>query len=73
MGKQPDLIETKPADPVESTGVGLRTSEWKRLEKIANELGETRHAVAAYAIRDFIRRYEAGEIQTETRPTLPRL
>ena len=73
MAEQPRSTETKPTDPVEATGVGLRASEWKRLEKIANELGETKHAVATYAIRDFMRRYEMGEIETQTRKTLPGL
>jgi hypothetical protein len=61
----------QPKDEVKSYGVGLRESEWKQYEAIAAELGQTKHKVAAYALRDFLRRWEAGEIQTETKPSLP--
>jgi hypothetical protein len=83
--KQPDLggifkrtepeqpQEEKPEDPVKPRGIGLRESEWQRLEEIAGELGMTAHAVAMYAIRDFVRRFEKGEIRTETKRALPGL
>ena len=60
-------------DEVKSSGVGLRESEWAKVDAIAAELGQTRHKVAAYALRDFLRRWDAGEIQTETKPSLPGL
>lgn len=41
--------------------VGLEQSDLDRLQRIAEELGQTRHAVMKYAIIDFIRRFEAGE------------
>lgn len=65
--------EAQPKDEVKSYGVGLRESEWKQYEAIAAELGQTKHKVAAYALRDFLRRWDAGEIQTETKPSLPGL
>ncbi len=67
------LQEAAPKDEVRSSGVGLYKSEWARVDAIAAELGQTRHAVAAYALKDFLRRWEAGEIQTETKPSLPGL
>ena len=67
---QPDK---KPDDKVKAVGIGLKISEWQRYEDIADELGMTRHALATYALRDFLKRYDKGEIQTETRPRLPGL
>lgn len=63
--------QAKPTDEVKSSGVGLRESEWAKIDAIAAELGQTRHSVAAYALRDFLRRWDAGEIRTETKPSLP--
>lgn len=54
-------------------GIGLYESEWANLEKIAGDLGITAHKLAQYAVRDFVRRYEAGEIKTEKRPRIPGL
>ncbi len=64
--------EEKPDDPAQSFGVGLRRSEWLRFDEIAAELGQTRHAVALWALRDFLKRWDAGEIRTQTRPSLPK-
>lgn len=61
----------KPKDEVKSHGVGLRESEWQRIEAIGAELGLTKHKVAAYALRDFLRRWAAGEIETQAKPSLP--
>jgi len=72
MPKQPEL-EPEREDPVKSRGVGLKTSEWARFDAIAAELGETRHAVAMFALKDFLRRWDAGEIQTKSKPSLPKI
>jgi hypothetical protein len=60
-------------DPIKSRGVGLRESEWAEIEGIADELNTTPHGLAVYAIRDFLTRYKAGEIETKTQKTLPGL
>ncbi len=60
-------------NPVKAYGVGLRVSEWQQIETIAGEMGMTKHALAAYALKDFLKRWDAGEIQTETKPSLPEL
>ena len=69
--------EAEPAGPergeYKTYGIGMYENEWKRLEEIAAEVGQTRHKLAQYAIRKFIRDYEAGDIETETRPKLPGL
>jgi len=70
---EPEGAAEEQPDPVKSIGVGLRESEWVKFETVADELGTNRHSLAKYALRDFLRRYEAGEIQTETRKTLPDL
>lgn len=58
-------------DPVKPIGVGLKDSEGKRLTQIAAELGVNRHALLLWLVRDFIRRYDAGERpETETRRVL---
>jgi hypothetical protein len=69
----PEGFQEQPADPVKSFGIGLRVSEWEHLEQIAEQLGETRHAVCLWALRDFMRRFEAGEIPVQTKKTLPGL
>jgi hypothetical protein len=65
--------QESPTDEVKSCGVGLRESEWAKIDAIAAELGQTRHSVAAYALKDFLKRWDAGEIRTETKPSLPGL
>jgi len=56
-----------PSDPIQSQGVGLRASEWARLRAIADELGGVGlHELTVWAVRDFIRRYNAGEVKPET-------
>jgi hypothetical protein len=49
------------SDPMKVTGVGLRLSEQNELAQIAKELGVTHHALLQYAVRDFMRRWKAGE------------
>ncbi|MFM8321275.1 MAG: hypothetical protein ACKOC5_10200 [Chloroflexota bacterium] len=59
-------------DPVKAVGVGLRLSEWARMEEIAGSLGINKHKLAAWALRDFLARFAAGEIPVENKPTLPK-
>ena len=60
-------------DRVKARGIGLKRSEWERIDEIAKEMGIKPHAVALWALKDFLRRYDAGEIQTVTQKTLPGL
>lgn len=66
--KKTEQTEPKPKDqdPIKPRGIGLRESEWKRLTEIAQELGMKPHALALFAVRDFVARYERGEIKTKT-------
>lgn len=41
--------------------VGLTADQAAEIDKIADELGQSRHAVMKYAVLDFVRRYKAGE------------
>jgi hypothetical protein len=41
--------------------LGLKKEEIERLAEITEELGVSRHLLCLYAVRDFMRRYEAGE------------
>lgn len=66
---QPEVRE----DPVKSQGVGLKISEWTHFEAIAAELGLTRHKLALWVMRDFMARYDRGEIETVTKKRLPGL
>lgn len=54
---------TKPKKEVKQkpVSIGLSVEEVTRLEEIAKELGQSRHAVMKYAVVDFVRRYDAGE------------
>jgi len=49
--------KTKP-NPV---SIGLDQNTINDLERIAEELGQSRHAVMLYAIKEFIKRYDSGE------------
>jgi hypothetical protein len=64
-------VDVDQPDPVKAYGVGLKISEWGKIESIAKLLGIKRHEVAVWAIRDFLRRWDKGEIQTKTKQTLP--
>ena len=46
---------------INPVGVALDPEELARLDQIAGELKQSRHAVLRYAVRDFIRRYNQGE------------
>lgn len=48
-------------DKLNPVGVALDFEELARLDQIAQELSQSRHAVLLYAVRDFIRRYGQGE------------
>jgi hypothetical protein len=62
-------------DPVKPRGIGLRESEWQLLELIGNEFDETVNAIAVWALRDFIKRYQKGELPVirVTKTSLPDL
>jgi hypothetical protein len=56
-----------PAEPAlqrraKTVTVALRQSEIERLTQIAQELNIKRNNLMAYALREFIRKYDAGEI-----------
>lgn len=86
MAKRPKAIDALNPDPTARTapqgeppaedkmmpiGVGLLHSEGERLKEIAAELGTNRHKLLLFIVRDFMRRYEAGERPpTETRKVL---
>jgi hypothetical protein len=57
-------------DPITSSGLGLRQSEWAELERIAAELGINRHALTVYAVRYFMAQYKAGAIKAEKKYVL---
>lgn len=69
----PEQTQEQPPDPVKAVGVALRESEWARFAEIAGELSMTRHELACWALRDFVKRWEAGEIPTKTKRTLPEI
>lgn len=70
FSKTGEPTEEQPQDKIKPVGIGLKASEWQRLEEIAGELGVTRHNLSMYILRDFIRRYEKGERpRTRTRTT----
>jgi len=73
---QPQPAPTPPEDLglSRAVGIGLREGEWAQFEQIASELGLSRNAVAAWALRHFLKLYQAGEIdlpvETEVKHTL---
>jgi hypothetical protein len=62
-------------DKIQVRGVGLKQSEWVELEKIAEGLELTPHAVAVYGVRYFLKAYQEGKIRTQAKKTqaLPEL
>jgi len=59
----------KSKDKVNPVGVALSKEELARLDVIAGELDQSRHAILQYAIKDFLKRYDRGErpkTKTET-------
>jgi len=58
-------------DPVRPVGIGLKASEWQRLEAMAAELGVTRHTLSLWILRDFIKRWDSGwRPETKTKQVL---
>ncbi|MCJ7782412.1 MAG: ribbon-helix-helix domain-containing protein [Desulfobacterales bacterium] len=69
-GGEKGKAKTEHVNPV---GVALDPGELARLDEIAKELEQSRHAVLKYAVKDFIRRYNQGErpkTKTETKTIL---
>ena len=51
-----------PEDPVSQRGLGMRLSEWEKYQSMADELGlSSVNALAVWVLRDFIKRWDAGE------------
>ena len=46
--------------------VYLTLEEKARLEEIAQEIGQSKHAIMQFSIREFLRRYDAGEYEIQT-------
>ena len=59
-------------DKVIPIGIGLKKSTWGKIEKIAEDLGVSRHAVTVYLIRYALNKYESGELEIKAsqRPVL---
>jgi len=53
--------EEKTEKKVNPVGVALEQAELDHLNEIAKELGQSRHAILQYAVRNFIKRYDQGE------------
>lgn len=62
---EPVRVE-KPEDKIHPRGIGLRQSDWVRFDRIAHELRMTPHSLSLFIIREWMKKYEAGEIKTET-------
>jgi len=46
-----------------SLGVYLKNEDLKRLDAICDELGVNTHALMQWAMLEFLKRYEAGEVK----------
>jgi len=68
--EQPTQPQEQAKDKVYPLGIGLKKSEWTRLQVIADELGVKRHNLAMWVLRDFMRRYDAGERPATTQKTV---
>jgi hypothetical protein len=63
--RKPKKEKTKPV------GIALKESEWQTIDKIAGDVNLNRHKLVLWVLRDFIKRYEAGEVVTVNKKTLP--
>lgn len=63
LESQNTLPETKSDDRTAVVSVGMKRSEITRLAAIAAENGVTRKNLMVYALRRFIRKYDAGKIR----------
>lgn len=63
------MARNKSEDKTQTRGIGLKLSEWEEIDKIADELGMTPHAVTAYGIRYFLRDWQAGKIKPQVKKT----
>lgn len=74
--KQPTKTPIKPKElgRTISVGVGLKEGEVSLFDDMAGELGITRNAIMAWALRHFLKQYQAGAIdlpiETETKRKL---
>ncbi len=68
-----DQHKTTRAATSKPIGVVLTAEQITRLDQMAGELQTNRHKLLQYAVADFIRRYDAGEMpkmRTETKKVL---
>lgn len=63
---EPVLTSEEKAKLRRPVGVYLRKSTRIEVDKIAEAEDMSRHALLAYAVADFVRRYKAGEVKIET-------
>ena len=56
-------------DIIRSRGVGLKSSEWEEIENISADLGIKPYALAAYAIRYFLKAWREGKIKPQVKKT----
>jgi hypothetical protein len=55
--------EAGSGEKIPVAGIGMKRSEITRLSAIAAENGISRNDLVAYALRRFIRRYDAGKLR----------
>jgi len=58
--------EKEPKAKSSPLSVYLTTEEKEKLAGIAKDLGESTHAIMQFAMREFLRRYDAGEYEIKT-------
>lgn len=67
-------VEPKELGRTISVGVGLKEGEVAVFDDIAEDLGISRNAIMAWALRNFLKQYQAGSIdlpvETETKRKL---
>jgi len=55
-------------DPITSRGIGLRSSEWAEIDRIADKWNVTPHNLTVMGLRYFMEQLAAGKVETETQP-----
>ena len=62
--------QKKKTGKVTPKAIGITDIEYDAIKNIADELGVSPHAVMLYAVRDFMKRWEAGERPKTTTKTV---
>jgi hypothetical protein len=66
-GEDQEIERTEEEKKVNPKGVGLMQWEWDEIERIAEDLGVTGHALAKFFLRYAVKQYKEGKVKIPTK------